>query len=143
MPCRRIIFGVNSALICVKMLSPLLVTTSSQHDRVNIFHLVAKCLKIAWTKFRCLTYLVVSFVVDIKAPPRFLKLHSSPPEIGLRYFSFSKFIVFIVAVYSWRKYSICCAFQKYWHEGKFKKNKNSIRIVMASVQSSSELFKIL
>ena len=42
----------------------------------------------------------VSFVVDIKAPPRFLKLHSSPPEIGLRYFSFSKFIVFIVAVYS-------------------------------------------
>ena len=66
----------------------------------------------------------VSFVVDIKAPPRFLKLHSSPPEIGLRYFSFSKFIVFIVAVYSWRKYSICCAFQKYWHQGKsfvFKK----------------------
>ena len=55
----ELIFGVNSALICVKMLSPLLVMTSSQFDRVNIFHLVAKCLKIAWTKFRCLTCLVV------------------------------------------------------------------------------------
>ena len=41
----------------------------------------------------------VSSVADIKAPPRFLKLQTSLSEIGLRYFSFSKFKVFIVAVY--------------------------------------------
>ena len=61
----------------------------------------------------------VSFVADIRASPWFLKLQTIPPEIGLRYFSFSKFKVFMVAVYIWKKYSICfCAFQKYCHQGK-------------------------
>ena len=74
----------------------------------------------------------------------FLKLQISPPEIGLRYFSFSKFKVFIVVVYISKKYSNCfCAFQKYWHQGKSLFLKYFYKDCDASVQSSQELFKIL
>ena len=66
----ELIFDVNSALNVAKMLSPPLVMTSSQHEGVNTFHPVAKCLKIAWTKTQCLICLVVFLLYQIqKLPP--------------------------------------------------------------------------